>query len=312
MEGRILSTDRCEKKEDIEVKNPLVKLSAIPFCVGAILFIICLLSSILITVPTGHTGILTTFGNVEDATLDAGLHAKKPWQEVISMDNRVQKETVELSCFSSDIQEVEIKYTLNYRIDKGNAQNIYKSIGKEYYKIVVAPSIAEAVKVVTARYTAESLVSSRDVLAISIEELLAKQLETNNIKVVATAIEDMDFTNEFTNAVEAKQVAVQNKLKAQTEQEQATMIERESAERQKISAQAQAEIAKIQAEADLEVQKINADAAEYTGQKEAAKNTAIAQSLTQDLIKYYYIEQWDGKLPETYVGDNDVSTIIVP
>ncbi|MBR2583157.1 MAG: hypothetical protein IKD61_07165 [Oscillospiraceae bacterium] len=58
------------------------------------------------TVPTGHTGVVTTFGKVEDYTLDAGVHLVKPWQQVVKMDNRVQKQTVKLACFSSDIQEV--------------------------------------------------------------------------------------------------------------------------------------------------------------------------------------------------------------
>ena len=78
----------------------------------------------------------------------------------------------------------------------------------------------------------------------------------------------------------------------------------QAAERQKIAAQAAAEVAKIQAEADLEVQKINADAAEYTGLKESAKNRAIAESLTPELINYLYIQQWDGKLPETILGED--------
>ena len=55
-------------------------------------------------VPTGHTGILTTFGRVEDTTLEAGLHVKLPVQQVVVMDNRTQKSVVDLSCFSSDIQ----------------------------------------------------------------------------------------------------------------------------------------------------------------------------------------------------------------
>jgi S1-C subfamily serine protease len=61
---------------------------------------------------------------------------------------------------------------------------------------------------------------------------------------------------------------------------------------------------------DLAVIKIEADGVEYAGQKEAAANSAIAESLTEAVLKYYYIQQWDGKLPETYVGSEDVSTII--
>ena len=78
---------------------------------------------IVTSVPTGHTGILTTFGKVEDVTLEAGVQFKAPWQEIVCMDNRTQKGTVEMKGFSKDIQEVSIKYSINYQINKQNAQN---------------------------------------------------------------------------------------------------------------------------------------------------------------------------------------------
>lgn len=262
------------------------------------------------SIPTGYTGILTTFGRVENLTLDAGFRMKSPCQSVIKMDNRLQKDNVKLSCFSSDIQEVEISYTLNYQINKENAMNIYRSIGTEYYARVIEPAISEAVKIVIARYTAEDLISNRADITAQIEALLSENLNTYDIKVVGTAIEDMDFTEAFTNAVEQKQVAAQNKLQAEIEQEQKTMEQEAEAARAVIDANAAAEVARIQAEADLEVTKIQADAAEYAGQKEAAKNKAVAESLTPELVDYYYIQQWDGQLPSSYVGSENPNTIV--
>jgi regulator of protease activity HflC (stomatin/prohibitin superfamily) len=277
--------------------------------VTVVVSVILIILSLFGTVPTGHTGVVTTFGRVEDHTLEAGIVTKAPWQRVITMDNRVQKATVPLSCFSSDIQEVSITYTVNYQIDKANAMTIYKTIGKSYYDSVIAPNVAEAVKVVTARYTAEDLVGARDALSVAIEEVLAEKLAVYNIQITSTSIEDMDFTDVFTNAVEAKQVAQQNKLKAQTEAEQKVIEAEAAAERSKIEAEAAAQVSKIQAQADLEVTKIQADAAEYAGQKEAAKNKAIAEWITPELVEYYYIQQWNGELP-TYVG-GEGSTIPV-
>ena len=333
--------EKYDIKTEENITYPGRKWSTIPLAFGAVLCVVLLLVSILVTVPTGHTGVLTTFGNVEEQTLDSGMHSKKPWQKVVCMDNRVQKETVELSCFSKDIQEVEIKYTINYQIDKENAQNIYRTIGVDYYDLVVKPSIAEAVKVVTARYTAENLVSTRADLAEEIEQLLEESLYNYNVKVVSTAIEDMDFTDEFTSAVEAKQVAVQNKLKAQTEQEQKTMEAEQQAERSKIEANAQAEVSKIQANADKDVAQIGADSAEYQGRKEAsiamqrlasingwtvlttddglneiykADGTKVTSEElaigAQKLMNYYYIQQWDGVLPETIAGEDNVLALI--
>lgn len=275
----------------------------------SLLGLIIIAFGIVTSVPTGHTGILTTFGKVEDVTLEAGVQFKAPWQEIVCMDNRTQKGTVEMKGFSKDIQEVSIKYSINYQINKQNAQNIYKSIGVDYYDRVMSPRIQETVKNVIANYDAEQLINSRDTLSTEITTLLQAELAAYNIDVVSTAIEDLDFSDAFTNAVEEKAVAAQALLKAKTEQEQKTMEEQQAAERQKIQAEANADVAKIQAEADREVLQIQADAAEYAGQKDAAINEALAKSLTDILIQYYEIQQWDGKLPETYIAGSDGSVL---
>lgn len=238
-----------------------------------------------VSVPTGHTGVVTTFGSVENYTLEAGMHFKLPWQEVIKMDNRVQKNTQELSCFSSDIQEVSMTYTVNYQISKQDAMTIYKTIGTGYFDTVIAPCITESVKIVTARYSAEALVSSRSLMAEEIEQVLEAKLRAYNIELVGTSIENMDFTDAFTDAVEAKQVAEQNKLRAQTEAEQRV-----------IEADAAAKIKKVEADADAYELLTRAEA-------EAEANRKIAESLTDALIAYTYAERWDGALPTFMTGD---------
>lgn len=271
-------------------------LSMIVGFVAAIVFIVVASCA---AIPTGYTGIVTTFGRVSNTTLDAGINWIAPWQSVVKMDNRVQKQTLNLQCFSSDIQEVNINFTINYQIDKTNAMTIYQTIGTDYFNVIIAPNVTETTKTVLAKYTAENLIGNREELSAQITSDLTAALAAYNIQVVSTAIEDMDFTDAFTDAVEAKQVAAQNKLQAEIEQEQKTMEQNAAAERAVIDANAAAEVAKIQA-----------DAAEYAGQKEAAKNKAISESLTEELINYYYIQQWNGNLPESYVGSDNVSTIV--
>ena len=241
-----------------------------------------------VSVPTGHTGVVTTFGRVENFTLEAGVHFKLPWQEVVKMDNRVQKSTLDMSCFSSDIQEVSMTYTVNYQISKQDAMTIYKTIGTDYYNTVIAPCITESVKIVTARYNAEALISSRSDMASEIENVLEEKLLQYNIELVGTSIENMDFTDAFTDAVEAKQVAEQNKLRAETEAEQKV----------------------IEANAAAEIKKVEADAAAYqivtAAEAEAKANREIAESLTQALIDYTYAQAWDGKLPTFMTGENGI------
>lgn len=269
--------------------------------------IICLLGFIK-TVPTGSTGIVTTFGRIENITLDAGIHFMAPWKKVVNMDNRTQKQSIEMPCFSSDIQEVNVIYTVNYQINKANAQEIYRTIGKDYFDTIVMPKALEAVKSVFAKYTAEALVESRSSLSKEIEAILVDDLNKQNIQITATSIENIDFTDAFTNAVEAKQVAEQNKLKAQTEQAQATLEAQAQAERQVIKAQADADASILAAKADAEVAKISSDSALYQGEKEASILQRVGEQLAKypDLVKYKYIEGWDGKMPQTILGNSDV------
>lgn len=245
-------------------------------------------------VPTGHTGVVTLFGKVEDYTLDSGVHFKNPFARVIKMDNRIQKESVELSCFSSDIQEVDVVFTLNYQISKEYAMNIYKTIGKNYFDTAVSPIITESVKTVAARYTAEDLINKRNELAMAIETDMKEKLLIFNIELVSTSIEDMDFTDAFTNAVEEKQVAAQNKLKAETE-----------------AAQRVAE-----AEAEAQIRRVTAEAEAYEilqrAEAEAQANQKLAESITDRLIEYRYYEVWDGKLPQMVMGESTTPMVQIP
>ena len=273
------------------------KGAAIGVGIGTVVLTIILLAcSCMANVPTGHTGVLTTFGKVENTTFEAGMNFKAPWQEVIVMDNRVQKQSTDLLCFSSDIQEVSMKYTVNYQISSKDAMTIYKTIGTDYYNNIIVPNITESVKTAVAKYNAESLVSGRSELSRVIQEDLTTRLAAYNIIVVSASIEDMDFTDAFTNAVEAKQVAEQNKLKAQTEAEQRV-----------IEANAAAEIKRVNAEAEAEAQKIAAEAAAYEiqvkAEAEAEANKKLAESITQQLIDYKYYETWNGELPGVVGAD---------
>ena len=245
-------------------------------------------------VPTGHTGVVTLFGKVEDYTLDSGVHFKNPFARVIKMDNRIQKESVELSCFSSDIQEVEVVFTLNYQISKEYAMNIYKTIGKNYFDTAVSPIITESVKTVAARYTAEDLINKRNELAMTIEADMKEKLLAFNIELVSTSIEDMDFTDAFTNAVEEKQVAAQNKLKAETEAAQRV----------------------VEAEAEAQIRRVTAEAEAYEilqrAEAEAQANQKLAESITDRLIEYRYYEVWDGKLPQMVMGESTTPMVQIP
>ena len=271
----------------------------------ALIVAIILAFSMIKTVPTGYTGILTTFGKVEPNTVGAGVHVIAPWQKIVKLDNRTQKVSVETDTFSKDIQQVKVSLAVNFCIDQATAQELYKTVGVNYYESVVLPRILENVKAVVAEYSAENLVAKRGELSDEILTRLTDDAAAYGINIISISVEDIDFTDEFTDAVERKQVATQNKLAAETEQAQKTMEEQAAADRAVISAKAKAEQDVIAANAELEVTKIQAEAALYAGEKEAEMNKRIAESLTPNLVKYYYIKQWEGVLPKTVLGEDN-------
>lgn len=273
--------------------------------VVALIVAIILAFSMIKTVPTGYTGILTTFGKVEPNTVGAGVHVIAPWQKIVKLDNRTQKVSVETDTFSKDIQQVKVSLAVNFCIDQATAQELYKTVGVNYYESVVLPRILENVKAVVAEYSAENLVAKRGELSDEILTRLTDDAAAYGINIISISVEDIDFTDEFTDAVERKQVASQNKLAAETEQAQKTMEEQAAADRAVISAKAKAEQDVIAANAELEVTKIQAEAALYAGEKEAEMNKRIAESLTPNLVKYYYIKQWEGVLPKTVLGEDN-------
>ena len=265
-----------------------------------VLVLVAFLSCIRV-VPTGHTGIVTTFGKVEEASLEAGPNFVLPWQKVINLDNRVQKVNIQTEAFSSDIQQVQVSTTINYSINSKTAYTLYKTVGRNYYDNIILPRALENVKAVFANYTAENLIANREILSGEIVTAMKADMEPYGITVNDISIEDIDFTDAFTDAVEAKQVAAQEKLTAQTKQEQLTMEQQAQAERDVIAAQA-----------ELEVTKIQAESAYYAGEKEAEVNKKIAESLTPELVQYYYVQRWNGQLPTTVLGEGGSFLINVP
>lgn len=143
-------------------------------------------------------------------------------------------------------------------------------------------------------------ISKKTVLMI-IAGILALLILASFISIIPAGytdvnIIDFDFSDTYISAIEAKQVAQQTYEKAKTEQNQLTMEKQAEAERQVIAANAA-----------LEVSKIEAEAVEYAGQKKAAENKAIASSLSSQLIDYYTVQQWDGKLPTVTDGTPFIS-----
>ncbi len=264
-------------------------------CLLALLPLFIILGGCVSSIPAGHTGVLVTFGRVESTVLGEGINFKLPYQTVVKIDNRVQKENYALEAFSSDIQQTDVTGSVNFSIDKQQSQNLYRNVGVNYYQTVIYPRVLENVKLIFSAYSAEELIEARTTLSSSVEEKLQSDMEKYGIQIISVSIENIDFTDTFTDAVEAKQVAQQNKLTTQTEQEAKVIVAESEAKQRVIAAEADAETAKIAADADAYAVRVASEA-------EAEANQKIAQSLTPELLEYTEIQQWSGEVPQVQSG----------
>ncbi|MCL2772430.1 MAG: SPFH domain-containing protein [Oscillospiraceae bacterium] len=243
-----------------------------------ILLIVAALNSYTI-VPSGHTGVITKFGKVDTVVLDAGFHLKNPiTTKVIMIDNRVLKSQSESDSVSKDLQRIISTIAINYRVDKNQSANLYQNVGTDAETVIINPSVQECVKSVTAKFTAEELITNRQSVSDQMKESLDAKLASYGIVVEMVNIVNFGFSDEFNQAIEAKQVAQQQALKAEQDLE-------------RIKVEAQQKVAEAQGEAD---------ATETKADAEAYAIRVVQEQLNQNpnYIEYKKIDKWDGKLPQ--------------
>lgn len=230
-------------------------------------------------VPAGHRGVMTTFGKITETVYDEGIHFRIPIAQTMNLiEVRVQKGEGQGDAASRDLQSVHTSVALNYHIDPHAAVSVFRELGQEIGVKIIVPAVQEAVKAATAQYTAEELITKRPEVRDKIRALLQERLSKHGVIVDEFSITNFAFSKSFTEAVEAKTTAEQQKLKAERDL-------------QRIRVEAEQKVAQARAEAEsLKLQK---------------------QEVTSDLLRLREIEnqrkaidKWDGKLPATMLGNS--------
>ncbi len=269
------------------------KFKGVKYAVIGVLALILCANSFTI-VPAGNTGVVMTLGKVSDNPMTEGFHVKIPFiQSVETMSNKIQVYETPASAVSKDMQTVSSTIAVNYRISSDASPDIYQNVGVDYKKVLITPVVQECMKSVTAKYTAEQLITERAKVGEEVKSALDAKLNSYGIYIEKFNIVNFDFSEEFNNAIEAKQVAEQNLIKTQTEQEQAIVIAEAEAQKKVIAAEAEATaiLAEAQAQADA--------------------NKLLEESLSNKVIMYEQISKWDGKLPKV-TSDGNGLLINVP
>ena len=232
-------------------------------------------------VPAGHTGVVLTLGEVSPTPLSEGFHVKAPLiQSVEKMSNKIQVYQTDASAVSRDLQTVKSTIAVNYRLVSDMTPKMYKDTGMDYETILMMPVVQECMKSATAKYNAEQLITERESVSNEVKASLDEKLNGYGIYIEKFNIVNFDFSKEFNEAIEAKQVAEQNLLKTKTEQEQAKVVAKTEAEKKVIAANAEAEAILAQANAQAEANKL------------------LEESLSNKVIAYEQIQKWDGVMPK--------------
>lgn len=230
--------------------------------IGAFIVLILFFSTFR-TIGAGEVGVITTFGAVSRVA-SPGLTVVVPLIQGVSvMDTRTQKDQVDASAASKDLQEVKSTIAVNYHLDGQHALDVFQRIGPDYQDKVVSPAIQDTFKSITAKYTAGDLIAEREAVRLLAGQELTEKMKPYNIIVDNFNIVNFDFSADYNNAIEAKQVAQQNLEKA-----------------------------KLEAEASV---------TQAQGQADSQKALKDSGALSAEYLQYLALTKWNGVLPQ-YTG----------
>lgn len=243
----------------------------------AIFGIVAICSSIYVVDP-GYRGVKSTLGTVEEHSYQNGLGFKAPFiTEVIPFDVRTKKMTEKTACYTADMQTAELEYNVTYNVKGDNVHLLYTQVGTDYESKKIVPVLNDVLKDVIGKWQAQELVANRDSARGQVVLALQKKLDVRFFENVTFQFNNIDYSDNFEKAIEAKVIAEQKAQEAVNN----TRRVKEEAEQKIIIAKAEAEAMEIKSEA-------------------LAKN--------KGLTEYEAVQKWDGKLP-TYMMGNSVPMI---
>lgn len=264
---------------------------------GIVLFV-----SGFVVVDAGQRGVVVLFGNVSENTLEEGFHVVNPFASVRQMSARVEKDEEAHTAETSDTQSVTVKVITNWR-PRGNALGtLYKNYGADYAAKILPPAVRESIKAEIAKYKVTELIAKRPDIHHNVQAAINAWLNKYDLEVLEIAIADIDFSDKYDAAIEAKQVQEQQALqkqyelqKTETEAKMAAAKAKGEADSKIAEATGAAESVKLAAQAE-------ADALRIRGEAQADFNRRVSESLSPLLIQNEYLKRWDGKLPTYSLG----------
>ena len=262
------------------------KVSYIVGLVIAVMLIIVAVNSVKI-IPTGYTGVRTTFGQISSTVVQSGLNFKIPFIQSINLVNNKQQDVTFDGTISSETSERNEVFfsgiTVTYQINAEKSSWIYANVSNYKNNLVSESLVASALKTSSKTLTPTD-VTSRNILEPLVKENIQASLNekygSEVVKINKVVINNATFDEEYNDKIAQKQQA---QMAYETQQiENKTAVE-------KAEADATVKITQAQAEADAKLISANA---------EAEANKLVEESLTENILKDKTIEKWNGELPK--------------
>jgi regulator of protease activity HflC (stomatin/prohibitin superfamily) len=204
------------------------------------------------SVDAGHVLVVRQFGEIVGQRGD-GFQTIAPWQTAEDVSTQVESQRFQMDdrggtaedairsgpAISEETQPVYAVVTLNYRVSDQAVQELYTDVGSTFFEKVVAPRVFQVFKNETVKFKSVSVAPNREQIRQAVQAELDRQLDGFSIDVVDFLINDLDFPQEFTAAIERKQVATQDALAARQKVEQSKAEAQQEIERARGQAQAQ-------------------------------------------------------------------------
>lgn len=268
-----------------------------PLLIVVILLLVAA-AGVFVTVDAGTVGVVKRFGAVKDEALPEGLHFKLPFaEEVVPMTTRLTASEAKATAASRDLQIVTTDVTTTYSINGALAPLTFQRVGtpEKIALTIVNPAVQESVKAVTAKFTAEQLVTQREVVKQQIQQAIETFINTTlgekdvegALNIANVAITDFKFSDEFNKAIESKVQAEQAALQAKNEKLRRVTQAEAANEEVKLAAAAQAFTIE----------------AESVARAEAITREAEALSGRPEVLRLRTIERWDGVMPRITSGE---------
>ena len=247
-------------------------------------------------IPTGYTGIKTSFGKVSQKELTTGIHFSVPFvQNVSEINNKQQDVTIADKIWGEASDKTPVyaeNVTVTYNISVEKSVWLYSNV-TNMDDIINNGIVASAVKSAMAELGPEDVTNRGKVEPLAqqkLAEAINAKYGEDAVTVHQVIISNIDFEDAYNDAIQQKSIAQQTAARQKIENETAIA-----------KAEADKTVAIKNAEAKAEKMKIEAEA-------QADANKKVAESISDELIDYQKIEKWDGRLP-TVTGGNAIVSL---